>query len=359
MKRLLSVSGLMLVLLTANSKSNDVSINLTCPGQLEETVDLLEITSIDKLTISGVLGAEDFKTLRAAKGKLSTVQTLDISDISLNYDESQCYAELYGGVNYISNTYTYYRYYISNNLRTEIEKGQTDLGVGTIIYHCYNNNLSALFNGTQAYKKIILPSIESIGDELVSGNNCVEEVVMKAGAKYIGTGAFAKTTALKQVVLPESIDSIGTNAFYQSSGDIIIQSHIKSVGAGAFRESKLNHFDFSSTEYLGEYAFYKSALSGSIDLSNVKKIPAQTFTETLIDKVILAPDITEIGEYAFYNSTLSNINIPKNNLIVGYRAFHNTPWYKNYSVTDSEGIIYIGSTAYSSNISKESSVREF
>lgn len=118
MKRLLSILGLMLMLLSAKAQGTDVVITLTEAGQLGEKIDLLETTTINNLTIKGQVGAEDLITLNDAVGKLSTVQTLDISEITLVPDETKCYAELYRGADGLSNTYIYHRFYISDNPRT-------------------------------------------------------------------------------------------------------------------------------------------------------------------------------------------------------------------------------------------------
>ncbi len=320
---------------------------------------MLEISSINTLTITGLLGAEDFITLRGATGKLATVQTLDISNVTIVPDESTCYANLYGGFSGLTNQYFYYQYYISDNPRTEINKGETGLGVGTVIYEIYNNDLSALFNGTKAYRKIILPRLESIGQSLVSANDCVEEVIMQEGARYIGASAFANASSLTRITVPASVDSIGAGAFRNTSAEIQISSPLRAIADGAFRESKIPTLDFSSLEYLGKEAFYKSSLAGTVDLSNLKEIPEAAFRETQVTKAILSDNLSTIGEYAFYGSTLSDINIPTSPVFVGYRSLDNTPWYNANAKPDSQGIVYIGTTAYSANAkSSEITIKE-
>ncbi len=346
MKRLLSILGLMLMLLSAKAQGTDVVITLTEAGQLGEKIDLLETTTINNLTIKGQVGAEDLITLNDAVGKLSTVQTLDISEITLVPDETKCYAELYRGADGLSNTYIYHRFYISDNPRTEIVTGDTSLGVGVKVYEFYNNNLAEAFSGTQAYKKIILPKLESLGQYIVGGNKVVEEVVIQEGAKYVGEGAFCNTAALKRIELPASVDSVGKRAFAETVGEIIFKTPLRSIGMYAFEKSNITTFDFSALEEMGDCAFSRSSLSGTINLQKLTDIPEEAFYQCAITKVVLSQEISKIGTKAFAYSQLADINIPATSVNIGREAFYATPWYENNSTPDVYGIVYVGSTAY-------------
>ncbi|MDE6438735.1 MAG: leucine-rich repeat domain-containing protein, partial [Muribaculaceae bacterium] len=297
------------------------------------------------MTIKGKLGADDLKVLRSASGKLATVNTLDLSETELVEDESTCYASLYGGAT-SSNNYLYDDYYISNRTRTETGTGQTDLGVGVITTRHYVNDFSAVFNGTQAYRKIIMPALSSIGEELISGNKVVEEIVIPEGARFVGTGAFAQASSLKNVILPMSVDSVGTHAFRETTCPITLQSRLRHIGYGAFRKSAITEIDLSEVKTLGEAAFDGSSLAGELDLTGIATIPDYAFNETSVTKAMLSPEITAIGAYAFASTPLADINLPENGLEVGSKAFDRTPWFTNNVVADAYGIKYIGNTAY-------------
>lgn len=357
-KPLLLLFGAIMSALTVCAQGVDVKINLSSPGELEREVDLIEATSINTLTISGTLNNSDLQTLRAAAGKLSTVKTLDISDARLETNESKPYVELYGGVNTLSNTYTYYYYYVSDNPRTEIDYGETGLGVGVKNIRCFCNNFSAVFNKTQAYTKIILPVLDSVGEELVSGNKVVEEIVIPEGPKYIGTGAFANATSLKRIDVPATVDSVGTHSFRAFTGEIVIKKPLRAIGYGAFRESSITSLDFSSLEVLDDHAFEGSKLAGSAALPNVSVIGESTFAKTGITCVITSPNLTEIGRSAFQDSKLEDIVFMSSSFKVGYCAFYGTPWYANNAKPDNQGIIYIGATAYDLSSSYDNNKKE-
>lgn len=330
---------------TLSAQGIDVAITLDEAGKLGYEVDMLEATRINTLTIKGKLGAEDLIVLRGASGKLATVNTLDISGVELIEDESKCYASLYGGAT-SSNNYIYDDYYISNRTRTEVVTGQTELGVGIITTLHFVNDFSAVFNGTQAYRKIIMPALPSIGEELVSGNKVVEEIVIPESARYVGCGAFAKASSLKNIILPMSVDSVGTHAFRDTECPITIQSRLHHIGYGAFRNSAIKNIDLSEVKTLGEAAFEESQLAGELDLSCIDIVPDNAFRSTSVTKVILSPAVTVIGASAFALTPLEEINISKGDLEVGQSAFYGTPWLKNNVVADAYGIGYIGTTAY-------------
>lgn len=330
---------------TLSAQGTDATITLDASGKLAYEIDMLEATRINTLTIKGKLGADDLRVLRSAAGKLATVNTLDLSETELVEDESTCYASLYGGAT-SSNNYLYDDYYISNRTRTETVTGQTDLGVGVITTRHFVNDFSAVFNGTQAYRKIIMPALPSIGEELISGNQVVEEIVILEGARFVGTGAFAKASALKNIILPMSVDSVGTHAFRETKCSITVQSRLRHIGYGAFRKSAITEIDLSEVKTLGEAAFDGSSLAGELNLSGIATIPDYAFQETSVTKAILSPAVTEIGAYAFASTPLADINLPESGLEVGSKAFYGTPWFYNNVVADAYGIKYIGNTAY-------------
>lgn len=330
---------------TLSAQGTDATITLDASGKLAYEIDMLEATRINTLTIKGKLSADDLKVLRSASGKLATVNTLDLSETELVEDESLCYASLYGGAT-ASNTYLYDDYYISNRPRTETATGETGLGVGVVTTRHYVNDFSAVFNGTQAYRKIIMPALPSIGEELISGNKVVEEIVIPEGPRFVGTGAFAKASSLKNIILPMSVDSVGTHAFRETKCPITVQSRLRHIGYGAFRKSAITAIDLSEVKTLGEAAFEESSLAGELDLTGIANIPDYAFNETSVTKAMLSPAVTAIGAYAFASTPLADINLPASGLEVGNQAFYATPWFYNNVVADAYGIKYIGNTAY-------------
>lgn len=346
MKKFLFLISFLSVVMPMLGQNQDYTIELTEAGQLELKVALLETSAINTLTIKGPLDGQDLMTLKAAKGKLSTVQTLDISGTTLVSDESFCYAEA-SSSDYVTNTYYYYYYYVSDNPREEIEYSQTGLGMRAIIYYCYVNDYAQVFCNTQAYKKVILPQLTSIGESMFSGNNVVEEVEIPEGLKYVGAGAFRRTTSMQEINLPESVDSVGNFAFRETSAQINISSPMKSVGTGAFWQTNISAFDFSEIEKIGASAFRETKLSGEIDLSGLEVIPEYAFEKTFIKKVATSSKLKEIGYGAFYGSTLENFEVRNTIEKIGGSAFYLTPFIDKIN-PNQYGIKYIGRVAYTS-----------
>ena len=125
-----------------------------------------------------------------------------------------------------------------------------------------------------------------------TGSVVIPESVTYKGITYsvtsIGDGAFSNCTGLTDVVIPNTVTSIGTVGRNSSS-------------SGAFE--------------------------GCINLTSVK----------------IPNGVTTIGEHAFIGCTkLEYIEIPSSVIMVGGCAFHNTAWFEQQQ----DGLVYIGDVLY-------------
>lgn len=332
----------------AYAESADVEVTLMEPGKLEYEIDMSETPDINTLVVKGTLNGKDLITLREAKGKLQTVQTLDLSGVKMVNDEETCYANFQTGVSFIANMYYYAAFYYSDNVRTIEDDGQTGLGVGTSTTRYYVNDFSAVFYNTQAYRKIILPKLASVGDYLLNGNKVVEEVVLPEGITKIGNRSFSGTESMKKLEIPASVESVGNYAFV-SAGNVSLRSALHHVGYEAFRNATVKGLDLSEVQTLDEGAFRESKIDTPIDLSRLKVIPPYSFhSSSIVEISALSPELQEIGEYAFAESQLQTIKGLPQAVKIRDAAFKSTPWFKESAEVkeDSQGIIYIASTAY-------------
>ncbi len=133
-----------------------------------------------------------------------------------------------------------------------------DLEKITISNTVINLGKNNLFTGCEHLKEVILPeNLESINDKTFG--DCKELTEITVTAKIIGNSAFSGLSNLKKVTFTENVESIGNNAF-----------------------------------------------SGCIGL----------------DEIVFPRNVTEIGKEAFLNcSSLTNITIPENVTAVGSGAF--------------------------------------
>ena len=88
-----------------------------------------------------------------------------------------------------------------------------------------------------AVKTVTLPdSIVSIGKNAFSGYKSLESVNIPSSVTSIGYGAFDKCSSLESITIPNSVTSIGAQAFEGCSSltSITIPSSVTSIGAYAF-----------------------------------------------------------------------------------------------------------------------------
>ncbi len=137
--------------------------------------------------------------------------------------------------------------------------------------------------------------------QMYIGEDTITKVVIPEGVTHINEYAFAKLTALEEVVLPKSLINIGVGAFY-----------------GCEKLKKIN-------------------------LENVKFINASAFEGTALEEVKLA-SINAIGNYAFRNCKLNYVDLPKSSQSLGIGAFANNEYL--VSVTFKASKIKIGTNAF-------------
>ena len=132
-------------------------------------------------------------------------------------------------------------------------------------------------------QKVILPnSLESIGNDAFNGCRFLEEAVLQDGLISIGDDAFRNCISLNEICLPSSLVEIGSNAF-----------------------------------------------NGCVKLSGVLRIPDQlavicagVFAKTGIDSVVIGRYVSEIGSSAFYSCpNLKGISFNRKLNKIGTNAF--------------------------------------
>ncbi len=160
------------------------------------------------------------------------------------------------------------------------------------------------------------------------GESSITKVILPEGIKKIGAYAFANLTALEEIVLPSTLESIEYGAFYGCSALQKVTfsngNNLKIISQSAFEGCDLQEtLDLSAICVISNYAF-----AGNRDLKGI------TTTDTLLS----------IGEYAFAGcKSLENVTITAAKVKYGPYAFTGcealTSFYVNASVLP-EGMFY-------------------
>ena len=129
----------------------------------------------------------------------------------------------------------------------------------------------------------------------------------------IGASAFYNCRSLRQVTLPESLKSIGDNAFACSGlEEVGLPHNVRFIGDLAFSKTHIS----SITIPEGVTTFGKDAFSAIKELNHVvlpeslAEIPDRAFYSSGIKSLRLPNNLKAIGEYAFWNSDLECLVIP-------------------------------------------------
>lgn len=166
----------------------------------------------------------------------------------------------------------------------------------------------------------------SIPAEQFSGKTNMEYIILPNNLQSIGNNAFYNCQNLKPIVFPATLRTIGQYAFYQTYniGDVVLPEGLTSMG---------------------DYAFYNSGLTSVTFPSTLKTINYYAFTNCDYLKDITFNGQTSIGNDAFYGcDALVSVKFPETLQSIGYSAFRFSNRLKN--IEFNEGLTDIGNCAF-------------
>ena len=149
-------------------------------------------------------------------------------------------------------------------------------------------------------KTTVIPnSVTTIGSYAFYGCSGLTSITIPNSVTYIGSWAFGGCSGLTSITIPNSVTSISNYAFYGCSGltSITIPNSVTTIGSNAFREC--------------------SGLTSVTIPNSVTSIGYQAFLGCSgLTSVTIGSSVTSIGSNAFYNcSGLINVNINSNSII--------------------------------------------
>ena len=202
--------------------------------------------------------------------------------------------------------------FIDNTIQQVSEddlKGVVSIGGGT-------------FRGCSGLTSITIPdSVTSIGSDAFSGCSALKKVYASditswltiafgngsANPLYNGADLYFSNELVTEVIIPDSVTSIGAYAFYGCKGltSITIPDSVTSIGSDAFRGC--------------------TSLTSIIIPDSVTSIGSSAFEGcTGLTSITILDGVTSIGVYAFYGCKgLTSITIPDSVTSISSDAFYN------------------------------------
>lgn len=164
---------------------------------------------------------------------------------------------------------------------------------------------------------------------------------------------FSQMTNIEEVVLPNTVTSVGEQAFYgcNSLNTVVIPDGVISIGSSVFTSCEELHTLIlpSSLEEIGYYAFENcDSLKSIVIPDKVKKLDSGLFSGcNYLNSVTLSANLEEIGNRAFENcNSIKNINIPNGVKSIGDNAFYNCNSLESVAISASSNLETIGSWAF-------------
>ncbi len=203
-----------------------------------------------------------------------------------------------------------------------------------------------MLSNTEGVKEIVIPASVTRMSKIDSIHRTssaleysgLEKVIFESGTQNINDGALGAATKVKEVILPNTIKSIGNMAFSNTAlTELVLPDKLESIGYGILSgNSGVKKLVVPSTVTTFQQYVYKdtenNTKQGLLTGSSVEELIFEEGIKTMgthtcvncktISKVTIPNTITEVGKDSFLGCTaLESISLPESITSIGENAF--------------------------------------
>lgn len=185
-----------------------------------------------------------------------------------------------------------------------------------------------------------------------SSSSNVVKVILPEGVTKIGKGAFRFCSSLKEIKLPSSLVTIGSEAFlYAGIEEITVPDGVTSIGGSAFSHSAIRkiYIPDSVTDFGDSLFYFCLNLSECRLPSGLTEIPQYTFCACeSLESIVIPSGVTYIGNAAFSGCvSITSLALPHSLIHIGDAVFSNCKALSTLHIPDT--VTHIGGGAFSSS----------
>lgn len=282
----------------------------TLEDKLTEAMGETDVTTLEKLVVSGPFTAADMQYVRDS---LTGLVAIDMKDAVIKESDEAYYYGPHYPTYFEDNQIAFYMFYRMDNL-----------------------------------KELILPStITQIGLQAFSHCTNLRSVKIPDSVVEIGHSAFAHCDSLKTIVIPNKVKEIGNQTFEvcKSLFSVTLPSELKSIENSAFRQCyALEEIILpDNLEFLEESAFKGCKKLKSIVIpGGVKDIKNFCFEDCYsLAEITISEGVERIGSYSFQNcDSVKNVILPSTLKTLSDWSFRNCDSLQELIVP--ENVTYVG-----------------
>ncbi|MCM1115189.1 MAG: leucine-rich repeat protein [Clostridium sp.] len=170
----------------------------------------------------------------------------------------------------------------------------------------------------------------------------IEKIEIGSGITTIGRLNFYNCTALTEVVLPDTLTTIGAGLVQygpfrgcSALKSIKLPEGLTTIDAYAFQDcTALESIKFpNSLTTLGSFAFTGCTSLDTVTYgTGMTSTGVEAFRSSGVKNIVFSPTITSIDRYSFYETNIVNIEIPETVTSIGLRAFANCSFISTATV---------------------------